>query len=543
MAMTKPLSEQVTYDGVTVKAELDAINAKLAEWISVKDFGAVGDGVTDDTAAIQAAFTHAAATGLGQIVGEAGKTYNCGAISSACGVVFDGNNCTVRAIAASWLDFSSGTAFSTSEVKNLKLVPTLAPSVGSYGIKFVSPLAGSHRGISIKNVVIVGSDSLPVGSYGFEKYIQLNTAHYPTIRDVNISGTFSNLAVGGGPAGKFVTTGISLEGQTIGAMIEHCRFGGLHTGIKAGTVQQEGVQIIACEMVGVRDAYDLRSSSFGGPGMWLVNCHANSTRRGFDFGNRTDVSVVGCTAYRSNVLFDEPWIGFDFESVFGCRITTSTAVNSIVTGANDSTAYRFLNSSGVVGSSNEVRNTMRGIVLQGGCTDISFDNTGFYGTSGYSTTVFETAASDADVYLGQHNIVSTWSNPYVTATFKDSIVIDLGRPKYNRISATTSAAAGAYTLTAGASPQHWRISLAPGVEAYDVNVELSKTGARDGDYFDFYVNLPSAVDRRVVVKDGVGGTTIVTLATSTSKRYGARFVFSRAANAWQAAWIHESVFI
>jgi len=27
MAMTKPLSEQVTYDGVTVKAELDAINA------------------------------------------------------------------------------------------------------------------------------------------------------------------------------------------------------------------------------------------------------------------------------------------------------------------------------------------------------------------------------------------------------------------------------------------------------------------------------------------------------------------------------------
>ena len=55
MAMTKPLSEQVTYDGTTVKAELDAINAKLAEWISVKDFGAVGDGVTDDTAAIQAA--------------------------------------------------------------------------------------------------------------------------------------------------------------------------------------------------------------------------------------------------------------------------------------------------------------------------------------------------------------------------------------------------------------------------------------------------------------------------------------------------------
>ena len=55
MTMTKPTSEQVTFlaagAGATQRTALD----KFRDVVSVKDFGAVGDGVTDDTAAINAA--------------------------------------------------------------------------------------------------------------------------------------------------------------------------------------------------------------------------------------------------------------------------------------------------------------------------------------------------------------------------------------------------------------------------------------------------------------------------------------------------------
>jgi hypothetical protein len=46
-----PLTDPVT----TVQAQLLSLDAKVAETVSVKDFGAVGDGVADDTAEIQAA--------------------------------------------------------------------------------------------------------------------------------------------------------------------------------------------------------------------------------------------------------------------------------------------------------------------------------------------------------------------------------------------------------------------------------------------------------------------------------------------------------
>ena len=60
MPMTKPTSEQVTFLAAGSGASQRTVLDKLRDVVSVKDFGAVGDGVANDTAAIASAISAAA---------------------------------------------------------------------------------------------------------------------------------------------------------------------------------------------------------------------------------------------------------------------------------------------------------------------------------------------------------------------------------------------------------------------------------------------------------------------------------------------------
>jgi hypothetical protein len=88
-------ASQVVYDPAGTGAVATTVQAKLRESVSVLDFGAVGDGVADDTAAIQAAV---AAFGIspGTVIFPAGIYMIAGKVSCYAGQNFIGEGATLN---------------------------------------------------------------------------------------------------------------------------------------------------------------------------------------------------------------------------------------------------------------------------------------------------------------------------------------------------------------------------------------------------------------------------------------------------------------
>ena len=283
MPQTKPTSEQVTFLQAGTGATQRTALAKLRDTVSVKDFGAVGDGVADDTAEIQAAIN---ASGVVYIPDGTYKITSSISLKSNLLIYGNGTSSKIQISADGVKAFSTGVSTGYSNIKISDLLINGGGQTtdiytgykGAYGVYLSGTTNAIVDNVHIEKMGIVNSANPlidnPWGGYGI-----VVEARYGNIDNIRISNcVVSNIAGGGAVYGD----GIYVAGYAPSV------------GTSFVDVVVSGCSVSTCG----RHCYTVA----GGAGTTIpsgisfVNCKAsNSALDGIDIEEGLNVNIVGCT--------------------------------------------------------------------------------------------------------------------------------------------------------------------------------------------------------------------------------------------------------
>ena len=212
MSLTRAKAGMITYKNDGTGAVVRTLKDKLGESVSVKDFGAVGDGVTDDTAAIQAAID----SGAGRVFIPSG-TY----IVTASIQLNDGD----KLIGEGSARFDNG-GFSTTGATVLKRT---GANTGAVVIMGQNTLTGAMpKGMAVESIHI---DSNSIATHGIIAYCMQGSVVYDvsekSATTAGMAFTTSDTVVGDGSSQHNLiqqvrvyqygsTNGIVCTGSTVG---------------------------------------------------------------------------------------------------------------------------------------------------------------------------------------------------------------------------------------------------------------------------------------------------------------------------------------
>lgn len=254
--------------------------------INVADFGATGDGVTDDTVAVQAAFDAVSATG-GTVVFEPGKTYMInglyqpiqsifGGVRPKSGTVIQGNSATLRVIPNSSIGYCilNIDRVSNIVVNDLNIIGDVGShggSTGEFGHGII--LAGTSN-IVLNNLFVTlcwGDGLLVVDFVGLvgNTDVDINNCEFVDCRRQGVSilnmtnatftgCTFRNI---GGTAATSPASGVDIEPDYAGAAVSNVAFIGCTFknntnghGLLVGSIGSanlvENIKLIGCNFSG-----------------------------------------------------------------------------------------------------------------------------------------------------------------------------------------------------------------------------------------------------------------------------------------------------
>jgi hypothetical protein len=298
----------------------------LGETINPKAFGAVGDGVTDDTTALQAWVARLNAVGgLGYIPPG---IYLCTArllfTGKSVRIEGDGvNSAVLRFTSATagnkgiaYAPDGGGSPYGGCVVRNLSLHTTTA---GGVAIDALFPNDGEfskHTRVFVENVDILA----PVSGY-WANGVKFYNVSYSTISNVKYLGSIHDPAADAGYyagvgfqigtqiVSDTITLGLSLENRVINCTANFCQYGLFVDGFS------EGVYALGCNFLSVRKGvYAAAAGAVAQKLICVMATHIDATDACIHLGSYPQSHVGGCLLSRpdtsANATFNgDNWIG------------------------------------------------------------------------------------------------------------------------------------------------------------------------------------------------------------------------------------------
>ncbi|MEZ0062675.1 hypothetical protein ABIF26_008235, partial [Bradyrhizobium elkanii] len=267
-------------------------NGKVSDIVTPEDFGAVGDGVADDTTAL----TNALATGKTVYASKTYKTTATIAVTNTKVTLFGGGTILKTAGANDALSISNTDFTQPVYIDGLKIITTQQEAGAAIVIQFPEADTSNilqHR-CTLRDVEVRGQD---VGSHGFLGGYKLTNVHRPTVINCHASGRQS----GTGPAAlTHMDYGFYIHVTGTAAVTDpvfvSCKVFASNDGWR-GDGHIEGVSVQQCLAVAVNNGFNF-SLSAQWPWFSANDCHVAAFNTGFNLQNFAQSFITNNLVYR-----------------------------------------------------------------------------------------------------------------------------------------------------------------------------------------------------------------------------------------------------
>jgi len=280
-ANTSATTSTISYTQPLTGGAARTLLSRLSDFVSVKDFGATGNGSTDDYAAIQAAITASAGKALYFPPGVYKVSAKLVLADYSLSIVGAGTDLATLffSTTSAGIEWSSVNFYDTCEICGIQLIAGAISTSPAISVSF-TPSVGTVNVTSRVEDVLVSYNAgggWPGGVYTYNSRICIISR----VSVIGLAGT--------------TVYGVKFDGNSTDVRVAECQVTGATNAIyKSGTCEGLHVHGFLCIAV---DKGIYTDHAGGEPGLYVSDSHFNCNTHCFDLTNVMQATIVDCLLY------------------------------------------------------------------------------------------------------------------------------------------------------------------------------------------------------------------------------------------------------